>query len=51
MSENEKMPTDAGVLDGYREGRRTWVSVASIEKRLSEIPKAGSCLLYTSRCV
>lgn len=32
---------DAGVLDGYREGRRTWVSVASIEKRLSEIPKAG----------
>lgn len=32
---------DAGVLDGYREGRRTWVSVASIEKRLSEAPKAG----------
>ena len=32
---------DAGVLDGYREGRRTWVSVASIEKRLSEVPKAG----------
>lgn len=32
---------DAGVLDGYREGRRTWVSVASIEKRPSEIPKAG----------
>lgn len=32
---------DAGVLDGYREGRRTWISVASIEKRLSETPKAG----------
>lgn len=32
---------DAGVLDGYREGRRTWISVASIEGRLSETPKAG----------
>lgn len=32
---------DAGVLDGYREGRRTWISVASVEKRLSETPKAG----------
>ncbi len=32
---------DADVLDGYREGRRTWISVASIEKRLAEAPKAG----------
>ena len=32
---------DAGVLDGYREGRRTWISVTSIEKRLSKAPKAG----------
>lgn len=32
---------NAGILDGYREGRRTWVSVASIEKRLSEAVKAG----------
>lgn len=31
----------AGILDGYREGRRTWVSVASIERRLSETVKAG----------
>lgn len=32
---------DAGLLEGYREGRRTFVSVASIEHRLAESPKPG----------
>ena len=32
---------DAGVLDGYRSGRRTYVTVASIEARMASEPKAG----------
>lgn len=32
---------NAGILDGYRQGRRTWVSVKSIEERLREPVKAG----------
>lgn len=32
---------DAGVLDGYREGRRTYVTVESVERRKAEQPKAG----------
>ena len=32
---------DAGVLDGYRFGRRTYVTVASIEARKASEPKAG----------
>ena len=32
---------DAGVLEGYRSGRRTWVTVESIEARMAEAPKAG----------
>ncbi len=30
-----------GVLDGYRDGRRTYVSVASVEARKAEAPRAG----------
>ena len=32
---------DSGKLDGYRSGRRTYVTRASIEARLAESPKAG----------
>ena len=32
---------NAGALDGYRERRRTWISFASIERRLATLPKAG----------
>lgn len=32
---------DAGQLDAYREGRRTYVSVESIEKRIGSNPGAG----------
>lgn len=32
---------DAGLLDGYRQGRRTYVSERSIQARLAEAPKAG----------
>lgn len=32
---------NAGILDGYRQGRRTWVSVNSIEERLREPVKPG----------
>lgn len=32
---------DANKLEGWREGRRTWVTVDSIEARLAERPKAG----------
>lgn len=32
---------DAGRLEGWREGHRTWVTVDSVEARLAESPKAG----------
>lgn len=32
---------DSGILDGFRRGRRTYVSVKSIEKRLASNPGAG----------
>lgn len=32
---------DSGILDGYRDGRRTYVTVSSIEKRKSSESKAG----------
>ena len=32
---------DAGKLEGWREGRRTWVTLGSVEARLEERPKAG----------
>lgn len=32
---------NAGILDGYRQGRRTWVSTASIEARLQDTPQPG----------
>lgn len=32
---------NAGILDGYRQGRRTWVSLQSIQARLAEQPRAG----------
>lgn len=32
---------DAGILEGYRQGRRTWISAASVEARKAEAPKAG----------
>lgn len=32
---------DAGLLDGYREGRRTWVTLASIEARKASPVSAG----------
>lgn len=32
---------NAGILDGYRQGRRTWVSVKSIEERLREPARPG----------
>ena len=32
---------DAGVLDGYRKGRRTYITVASIKARLADKPGAG----------
>lgn len=32
---------DSGILDGYRRGRRTYVTVASIERRLATNPGAG----------
>lgn len=31
----------SGILEGYHEGRRTWVSLASINRRLAETPKVG----------
>ena len=32
---------NAGILDGYRQGRRTWVSEKSVEARLQETVRAG----------
>lgn len=32
---------NAGILDGYRQGRRTWVSTASIAARLQDTPQPG----------
>ena len=32
---------DAGLLEGWREGHRTWVTMDSVEARLAEQPKAG----------
>ena len=32
---------DSGILDGFRRGRRTYVSVKSIEKRLASNPGSG----------
>ncbi|HIW77064.1 MULTISPECIES: type II toxin-antitoxin system HicB family antitoxin [Gordonibacter] len=32
---------DAGILEGYREGRRTYVTVESVERRKADDPKAG----------
>ena len=32
---------DAGVLDGYRNGRRTYITETSIEARMADTPKAG----------
>ena len=32
---------DSNKLEGWREGRRTWVTVDSVEARLAEQPKAG----------
>lgn len=32
---------DAGVLGGYRNGRRTYITETSIEARMSDTPKAG----------
>lgn len=32
---------DANQLEGWREGRRTWVTVDSVEARIAEAPKAG----------
>ncbi|MEG1840532.1 MAG: helix-turn-helix domain-containing protein, partial [Raoultibacter sp.] len=32
---------DAGILDGYRDGRRTYVAVESVERRKAEAPQAG----------
>lgn len=32
---------DAGILEGYRQGRRTWISRKSVEARKAEAPKAG----------
>lgn len=31
----------AGRLEGWREGRRTWIALDSVEARLAETPKAG----------
>jgi predicted RNase H-like HicB family nuclease len=32
---------DSGILDGYRRGRRTWVSEASVRKRMESKPGPG----------
>lgn len=32
---------DAGILDGYRNGRRTYVTVESVERRKAESPQVG----------
>lgn len=32
---------ESGVLDGYREGRRTWVTKESVERRLADSPRPG----------
>lgn len=32
---------DAGILEGFRRGRRTYITVNSINARLEEAPKAG----------
>ena len=32
---------DAGLLEGYRQGRRTYVSESSIQARLAENPRSG----------
>ncbi len=32
---------DSGLLDGYRNGRRTWVTIASVNARKASAPKAG----------
>lgn len=32
---------DAGRIEGWREGRRTWITLDSVEARLAEAPKTG----------
>lgn len=32
---------ESGLLDGWKEGRNTWITITSIEARKAESPKAG----------
>lgn len=41
---------DSGILQGYRRGRRTYVTVESIEKRAASHPGAGRPKTRTASC-